>query len=176
IWTTTPWTLPANVAVAVHPKLQYAVVVHDGPDRRQRAIVALPLVEKYLAAVGATDHEVPLVVPGSALKGVKLRHPFLDRVVPVVLADYVSAEDGTGCVHTAPGHGADDFATGRREGLPILCPVGPDGLYTAEVGVPELVGTHVFKADDKIVEMLRSRSALAALSKLSHSYPHCWRC
>jgi isoleucyl-tRNA synthetase len=176
IWTTTPWTLPANVAVAVHPKLQYAVVEHDGPDRAQRVVVALPLVEKYLAAVGATDHAIPLVVPGESLRGMKLRHPFIDRVVPVVTADYVSAEDGTGCVHTAPGHGADDFATGRREGLPILCPVGPDGVYTAEVGVPSLVGTHVFKADAPILALLRERGALAAETKLEHSYPHCWRC
>jgi isoleucyl-tRNA synthetase len=176
IWTTTPWTLPANVAVAVHPKLQYAVVEHDGPDRAQRVVVALPLVEKYLTAVGATDHTIPLVVSGESLRGVKLRHPFIDRVVPVVTADYVSAEDGTGCVHTAPGHGADDFATGKREGLPILCPVGPDGIYTAEVGVPSLVGTHVFKADAPILAMLRERGALAAETKLEHSYPHCWRC
>jgi isoleucyl-tRNA synthetase len=176
IWTTTPWTLPANVAVAVHPKLQYAVVEHDGPDRAQRVVVALPLVEKYLAAVGATEHKIPMVLSGTDLRGVKLRHPFIDRVVPVVTADYVSAEDGTGCVHTAPGHGADDFATGKREGLPILCPVGPDGIYTAEVGVPSLVGTHVFKADAPILALLAEKGALAASSKLEHSYPHCWRC
>lgn len=176
IWTTTPWTLPANVAVAVNPKLQYAVVEHDGPDRGQRVVVALPLVARYLAAVGATEHEVPLVVDGASLAGMRLRHPFLDRDVSVVHADYVSADDGTGCVHTAPGHGADDFATGRREGLQILCPVGPDGLYTAEVGVPALVGTHVFKADEPVLALLREHGTLAAASRLEHSYPHCWRC
>jgi len=176
IWTTTPWTLPANVAVAVHPKLQYAVVEHDGPQGARRVVVALDLVTKYLAAVGATDHQIPLVVDGASLRGAKLRHPFLDRVVPIVTADYVSAEDGTGCVHTAPGHGADDFATGKRENLPILCPVGPDGLYTQEVGVPSLVGTHVFKANAPILALLREKGALAAESKLEHSYPHCWRC
>ncbi len=176
IWTTTPWTLPANVAVAVNPDLDYALVLHDGPDRQQRAIVALARVESYLAATGATDHEIPWVVKGRELLGVHLRHPFLDREVPVVAADYVSADDGTGCVHTAPGHGADDFATGKREGLQILCPVGPDGLYTAEAGLPELVGTHVFKADPVVLGKLRERGALAALAQLSHSYPHCWRC
>ncbi len=176
IWTTTPWTLPANVAVAVHPRLDYAVVEHDGPDREQRVVVALALVQKYLEAVKGTDHKIPLVVKGEALRGVKLRHPFQDRVVPVVTAEYVSAEDGTGCVHTAPGHGADDFATGRREGLPILNPVGPDGIYTAEVGVPSLVGTHVFKAEEPVLAMLRERGALASHTRFEHSYPHCWRC
>ncbi|MCG3133643.1 MAG: Isoleucine--tRNA ligase [Planctomycetes bacterium] len=176
IWTTTPWTLPANAAVAVHPKLQYAVVEHDGPDREQRAVVALPLVSKYLEAVKGTDHVIPRVVEGAKLAGIRLRHPFQDRTVPVVLADYVSAEDGTGCVHTAPGHGADDFATGRREGLPVLNPVGPDGVYTAEVGTPSLVGTHVFKAAEPVLAMLRERGALASHETISHSYPHCWRC
>ena len=180
IWTTTPWTLPANVAVAVNPGLDYALVVHDGgpqdPVRQRRAIVAVARVSSYLAACGATDHEIPWVVKGRELVGIRLRHPFLDREVPVVPADYVSAEDGTGCVHTAPGHGADDFATGRREGLPILCPVGPDGIYTAEVGLPSLIGTHVFKADDLVVQQLRECGALAAFAKLEHSYPHCWRC
>src|SRR5262249_9582146 len=151
IWTTTPWTLPANVAVAVHPDLEYALVVHDGPQRAQRAIVAVPRVAAYLAAAGATDHELPWTVQSPDLGGTKLAHPFLERVVPIVAADYVSAEDGTGLVHTAPGHGADDFATGKREGLPILCPVGPDGVYTAEVVEPRLVGVHVFKADDIVL-------------------------
>jgi isoleucyl-tRNA synthetase len=176
IWTTTPWTLPANVAVAVHPDLDYALVVHDGPQREQRVVVAVARVAAYLAAVGATDHEIPWTVKGRELVGVKLRHPFLDRIVPIVAADYVSAEDGTGLVHTAPGHGADDFATGKREGLPILCPVGPDGVYTAEVGEPRLVGVHVFKADEIVLGILRERDALAAHTQFTHSYPHCWRC
>ena len=176
IWTTTPWTLPANVAVAVHPDLDYALVVHDGPEREQRVLVAVARVQAYLAAVGATDHEIPWTVKGRELVGAKLQHPFLDRVVPIVPAEYVSAEDGTGLVHTAPGHGADDFATGKREGLPILCPVGPDGVYTSEVGVEWLAGVHVFKADDIVVQQLRERGALAAFTQLTHSYPHCWRC
>jgi isoleucyl-tRNA synthetase len=176
IWTTTPWTLPANVAVAVHPDLDYALVVHDGPQREQRVIVAVPRVAAYLAAAGATEHEIPWTAKGRDLVGTKLAHPFLDRVVPIVAADYVSAEDGTGLVHTAPGHGADDFATGKREGLAILCPVGPDGVYTAEVVEPRLVGVHVFKADDVVLAILKERGALVAHSTISHSYPHCWRC
>ncbi len=176
IWTTTPWTLPANRAVAVHPELPYAVVVHDGPDREQRAIVALPLVAAYLAAVGATDHTVPLVLPGAELVGLRLHHPFLDREVPVVAADYVSADDGTGCVHTAPGHGADDFETGRREGLELACPVDAGGVYTADVGVESLVGVHVFKANEPVLGLLRERGRLAASTRFRHSYPHCWRC
>jgi isoleucyl-tRNA synthetase len=176
IWTTTPWTLPANRAVAVHPELDYAVVTHDGPQREQRVLVALPLVERYLAAVEGTDHQTPLVVKGAELAGVRLRHPFLDREVPVVLADYVSDEDGTGCVHTAPGHGAEDFDTGRKEGLEISCPINGAGLYTADVGVPELEGVHVFKADPQVLAILEKSGTLAASSPFDHSYPHCWRC
>ena len=176
IWTTTPWTLPANRAVAVHPDLPYAVVSHDGPDRAQRAIVALELVKSYLEAVGGTDHEIPAVVQGKDLVGMTLQHPFLDREVPVVAADYVSKDDGTGCVHTAPGHGADDFQTGRREGLELSCPVAANGVYTDDVGLPELVGTHVFKANDVVLELLRANDRLAAHAPFEHSYPHCWRC
>ncbi len=176
IWTTTPWTLPANRAVALHADLDYAVVTHDGPDREQRVLVALPLVEKYLAAVGGTDHKVPLVVKGKDLAGLKLAHPFLDRTVPLVLADYVTADDGTGCVHTAPGHGHDDFDTGRHEGLEVVCPVGRSGLYDESVGVPDLVGVHVFKANEPVLELLRAKGTLAALHEFDHSYPHCWRC
>jgi isoleucyl-tRNA synthetase len=176
IWTTTPWTLPANVAVAVNPDLDYAVVTHDGPQGARRVVVAAARAAAYLAAAGATSHETAATMKGRDLVGVKLAHPFLDRVVRVVAADYVSAEDGTGLVHTAPGHGADDFATGKREGLPILCPVGPDGVYTAEVVEPRRGGVHVFKADDVVLEILKERGALVAHTTFSHSYPHCWRC
>ncbi len=181
IWTTTPWTLPAGRAVAVHPELDYAVVTHDGPQREQRVIVALALVGRYLAAVEGSDHQTPLVVKGAQLVGLRLHHPFLerpflDRELPVVAADYVSDEDGTGCVHTAPGHGADDFETGRREGLDICCPVGGGGVYTSDVGVPSLEGVHVFKADEPVLAILREKGRLAAVQPFVHSYPHCWRC
>ncbi len=176
IWTTTPWTLPANRAVALHPELAYAIVTHDGPDREQRAIVALELVQAYLEAVGGVDHEVLTVVKGADLAGMQLHHPFLDMTVPVVLADYVSKDDGTGCVHTAPGHGHDDFETGRREGLELVCPVDRGGLYTTDVGRDDLVGQHVFKANALILELLRANGRLAAKTDFEHSYPHCWRC
>ncbi len=176
IWTTTPWTIPANRAVAVHPELDYAVLVHDGPEREQRVIVAVKLVEKYLAVVDGVDPQIPLVVKGADLVGMQLRHPFLDMDVPVVAADYVSDEDGTGCVHTAPGHGADDFHTGKREGLEICNPVSGRGIYTADVGVESLEGVHVFKANEPVLAILRERGRLAAETPFEHSYPHCWRC
>jgi len=176
IWTTTPWTIPANRAVAVHPELDYAVLTHDGPDREQRVIVAVKLVEKYLEAVGGVDHQTPLVVKGADLVGMKLHHPFLEMEVPVVAGDYVSDEDGTGCVHTAPGHGADDFHTGKREGLEICNPVSGAGLYTSDVGVESLEGVHVFKANEPVLELMRENGRLAAESPYEHSYPHCWRC
>ena len=176
IWTTTPWTLPANRAVAVHPDLDYAVVTHDGPDREQRVLVAVARVEAYLAAVGGVDHRIPLVVKGRDLAGMVLRHPFLDRTVPVLTADHVSDKDGTGCVHTAPGHGAEDFDLGSREGLEICCPLDMGGVYTSDVGVPALEGVHVFKADPLVLDLLRERGRLAAHEPFEHSYPHCWRC
>jgi isoleucyl-tRNA synthetase len=180
-WTTTPWTLPASLALAVHPEHEYVVVELGG----RKLLAAGVLVPALAAAMrsealaereGAIEATPPVLarVRGAELEGVKARHPWLERVVPVVLADYVTLESGTGVVHTAPGHGHDDYQTGQRYGLEVLAPVDDHGRFTAEV--PVWAGTRVFDADPKIVKHLESVGALVASKALGHSYPHCWRC
>jgi len=170
-WTTTPWTLPASLALAVHPEHEYVVVELGG----RKLLAAGVLVPTLAAAMGIeTTPAVLARVRGAALDGVKARHPWLERVVPMVLADYVTLESGTGVVHTAPGHGHDDYQTGQRYGLDVLAPVDDHGRFTADV--PEWAGTRVFDADPKIVKHLEQVGALVAAKEFGHSYPHCWRC
>ncbi|MBS0570468.1 MAG: isoleucine--tRNA ligase, partial [Proteobacteria bacterium] len=180
IWTTTPWTLPASFAVTLGPELDYVLV--EGPSRggkRVLLVVARALAEKVLARYGIDHGNALGEAKGSALEGVALRHPFYDRHVPVILGDHVSAEDGTGAVHTAPGHGAEDFAVGQKYGIvdkytpAELNPVGPNGVYLPET--PIFAGQFIFKANDTVVELLRERGVLLAFAKITHSYPHCWR-
>ncbi len=171
IWTTTPWTLPASLAIAVHPDHEYVAVRID----RRALVVATALVPALVKAMGVNGMPRELArVRGRELEGARARHPWLPRDVPIVLADYVTLESGTGLVHTAPGHGQDDYETGLRYGLEVLAPVDAKGRFTADV--PEWAGTPVFDADPKIVEHLRSHGALLAAEQLRHSYPHCWRC
>ncbi len=170
-WTTTPWTLPASLAVAVHPEHEY-VAVEAG---RRRLVVAAALVPALAQALGLSDAPRELArFRGRDLEGARVRHPWLDRRVPVVLADYVTLESGTGLVHTAPGHGQEDYETGLRYGLDVLAPVDERGRFTADV--PEWAGLRVFDADPKIVEHLRAAGTLLAAARFTHSYPHCWRC
>ncbi len=177
IWTTTPWTLPANVAIAAHPRLSYSGIRYVDPDTgaEVRTIVATELVSKVLALRGIDEYQELGRVLGKDLEHAEYRHPFIDRIGPIVLAEYVSAEDGTGLVHTAPGHGTDDFKTGNAYGLATLSPVDGGGRFTSEA--PEwLRGEFVFKADPKIVDRLRELNNLFYFKSFSHSYPHCWRC
>ena len=169
IWTTTPWTLPANLAIAVKTDLTY-VRVKAGDEIW---IVAEGLVEQVGQACGILL-QVLEKIQGSELEGLVTQHPFMDRESPVILSPYVTLEQGTGLVHTAPGHGAEDFEIGRKYGLPALAPVDDGGILTAEAG--RFVGQYVFKANQPIVEHLREIGALAATRDVSHSYPHCWRC
>jgi isoleucyl-tRNA synthetase len=170
-WTTTPWTLPASMAIAVHPDHEYvAVAIGD-----RTLVVAAALLPALAEAMRAAEEPRELRrFRGREIEGARCRHPWLDRVVPVVLADYVTLESGTGLVHTAPGHGQDDYATGLRYGLEVLAPVDERGRFTGDV--PEWVGLRVFDADPKIVEHLRAVGALLAAEDYVHSYPHCWRC
>ncbi len=178
IWTTTPWTLPANLAVAVHPELDYVEVRHAG----RSFLVAAALRDAFVAACkleGATDG---FRAKGRDLEGLETRHPFIDRASPVVTADYVTTDAGTGCVHTAPGHGVEDHQTGLRVGLEAYCPVRDDGTYADDGRVPaELVGVSVLETDGKcpangaVLALLEARGKLVARSPLVHSYPHCWR-
>ena len=176
IWTTTPWTLPANVAIAVHPELDYVGLKYRGPDGNsdQYTILAAALATKVMKLAGLEDHEEVGRAKGRDLENVRYRHVFIDRESPIVLADYVSDEDGTGLVHTAPGHGAEDYQTGRNYGLPTLSPVDASGRYNDEA--PEnLRGKGVFQANPEIAEMVRARGALVHEMAITHSYPHGWR-
>jgi len=170
-WTTTPWTLPASLALAVHPEHEYVVVELGG-----RKLLAAGVLVPALAASMGVETAPPVLarLRGAELDGVKAHHPWLQRVVPVVMADYVTLESGTGVVHTAPGHGHDDYVTGQRYGLDVLAPVDDRGRFTADV--PEWAGTRVFDADPKIVKHLETVGALIAAKDFGHSYPHCWRC
>jgi isoleucyl-tRNA synthetase len=186
IWTTTPWTLPASLAVSLGPDLDYALVEglpHNG--QRRWLVVAEALAARALQRYGVTDPVTHAHAKGSALEGVVLKHPFYnEREIPVILGDHVSAEDGTGAVHTAPGHGQEDFVVGQKYGLierytaAQMNPVDGRGVYlpsTPPAGELVLAGLHIWKANDAIVEVLRESGALLAFHKLEHSYPHCWR-
>src|SRR6185503_3486083 len=170
IWTTTPWTLPASLAVTVHPDHEYVAVELGG----RTLVVAAPLVGALAGAMGGGAARERARFRGADIAGAKVQHPWLPRQVPVVLADYVTLESGTGLVHTAPGHGHEDYETGLRYGLDVLAPVDDRGRFTAEV--PEWAGTKVFDANPRIIEHLRAGGSLLAAETVSHSYPHCWRC
>src|SRR3990167_4737295 len=170
IWTTTPWTLPANQAVALNAKVDYALVECDG---KERILLAEPLVVAVMQRYGVERYRICVQVSGKKLEGVKLQHPFYVRQVPVVLGEHVTVESGTGAVHTAPAHGQEDYVIGRQYQLPLDNPVGDDGCFIA--GTPLLAGMHVNKANDCVLEELKSRNTLLHATKISHSYPHCWR-
>ena len=170
IWTTTPWTLPANLAIAVKPDYQYAVIEHDGAHY----ILANELLSQVTLKFGWTDFKLAKLYQGRALEHLRYRHPWIRREGVFVLADYVTLDAGTGLVHTAPGHGADDFVTGRAYGLDVYTPVNHRGEFTPDV--EHFAGTHVFKANPQIVELMRERGVLIHSENITHSYPHCWRC
>ena len=182
IWTTTPWTLPANLAIAVKPDLAYVRAKTNHPDKSVGAptiaegeiwILAEGLVEQVAQACGV-DLEIVEKLSGRDLEGLVARHPFMERDSPIVQSPYVTLDQGTGLVHTAPGHGAEDYEIGRKYGLETLAPVDDGGVFTKEAG--QFAGQFVFKANKSIVEHLRSLGALAASADVNHSYPHCWRC
>ncbi len=188
IWTTTPWTLPANLAIAVHPKETYVVQEFKvaeasglGPEDRNlesRAtlVIAEKLVDVFCAATGfQLTGEPQQSFAGAKLEGIGVQHPFLPRTSIVLTAGFVTMDSGTGAVHIAPGHGEEDYSLGRSNALPILSPVDDHGRYTDEVGLPELIGRYVFDANAAIVEILRTRGMLLAEQKYQHSYPYCWR-
>ncbi len=171
IWTTTPWTLPASLALAFHPQLRYAVVESSSGER---FLVAEDLVKRFSGECGIEVARQTGQWTGTQFEGMTFHHPFLDRTVRAVLADYVTLEQGSGVVHTAPGHGADDFYTGEKYGIEAYCPVDEAGRITE--GPEEYKGRKIFDANAPIIELLRQRGALAAHQEIEHSYPHCWRC
>ncbi|MEK7952967.1 isoleucine--tRNA ligase [Luteolibacter soli] len=175
IWTTTPWTLPANLGVAVHPEFTYEVSQFEGSGRQEILIVVKELVAELETKSGMRRTSVLKSVKGRDLEHLEARHPFLDRTSKIILGQFVTTDTGTGAVHIAPGHGADDYVVGQQYGLGILSPVDDEGNFTAEVGLPDLVGKHVFKSNEPIVELLESKGVLLAKEVYRHSYPHCWR-
>ena len=169
IWTTTPWTLPANRAVALHPELEYLVIQGQG----ERLLVAEGLYDQAVARWGLEDPPRLGSCRGRDLEGLMLRHPFYDREVPIILGDHVTLEAGTGAVHTAPGHGLEDYLVGQVYGLEVDNPVLDDGRFRDDL--PLFGGQRVDQANDQVLDVLRERGALLAAEPLEHSYPHCWR-
>jgi isoleucyl-tRNA synthetase len=170
IWTTTPWTLPANVAIAYHPAFRYVVAKTDvGP-----LLLAEDLLDAFQAATGLRVTGWMATLDGDQLAGIEARHPWLERTVPLVAAEYVTREQGTGLVHTAPGHGVEDFDTGRRYGLPVVQPLDDQGRF--EAATPEVGGLFYADANAVVIELLRRKGALLAAGEVRHQYPHCWRC
>jgi isoleucyl-tRNA synthetase len=170
IWTTTPWTLPASLAVAFHPDLEYVALEYDG----ELYIVAEALAKATIESCKLTGATVAARFPGRQLEYATFAHPFLDRSILGVLANYVTTEQGTGAVHTAPSHGVDDFYTGTKYKLDQRTKVDEAGRL--QEGLPEYDGKTVFAANQPIIELLKSRGVLMAEAKIEHSYPHCWRC
>ena len=173
IWTTTPWTLPANQAVALNAELEYALVEGTLGGRRLRIAVAEELREAVVARTGLEEARVLGTAAGQALEHLRVRHPFNDYDVPLILGEHVTTETGTGAVHTAPGHGQEDFDIGRVYDLDVVNPIDGRGVFaedTAAVG-----GQHVWKANEALVEVLRESGDLLAAEPFEHSYPHCWR-
>jgi len=171
IWTTTPWTLPANVAIAVDPRAEYVVGDFGGA----KFVVARALLEAFSAETGLTLADEVAVLKGEDLKGLEAQHPFLPRTSRVITADFVTMETGTGQVHIAPGHGKDDYIAGQQNGLPTLSPVDDYGKLTEDSGMPQWTGKYVFAVNKEIVEFLRENGSLLAAHDYTHDYPHCWR-
>ena len=173
IWTTTPWTLPANQAVSLHPELVYVVVQADIAAKTHTLVLAQALYEATLARYQAENIQVLAEVAGAAFELVALQHPFYERVVPVIVGEHVTADAGTGAVHTAPGHGQDDFVIGKKYDLKVDNPVDNNGVFLPNT--PLFAGMHVNKANEPILETLKANERLLAHVKIKHSYPHCWR-
>jgi isoleucyl-tRNA synthetase len=179
IWTTTPWTLPANLGIALHPGFDYicGIFTHAASGRSLKLVIATSRLEAFQAATGFVldPTHAPEKFKGSLLNGGAAQHPFLPRTSKIIEALFVTDDTGTGAVHMAPGHGADDYIAGKEHGLEILSPVDDAGCFTAECGLPEFVGQHVFKSNEGIIAILEAKGALLGNEKYVHQYPHCWR-
>ncbi len=171
IWTTTPWTLPANQAVAVHPQFDYALVEFDLGNGRERLVLATERIKPLMQTLGISGWTVLAETKGAVLEKLELQHPFYDRRVPVILGDHVTLDAGTGAVHTAPGHGLEDYVVGRRYGLNVENPVGGDGRFLSST--PLFAGEGVFDANAHVIEVLRERGRLLKGEPYYHAYPHC---
>src|SRR5699024_2421215 len=169
IWTTTPWTLPANLAIAIHPDLEYSVIEVLG----EKYLLPSGLVESVARVVGWENINIQQTLIGEELEGVVCHHPFYERTSPILLGEHVTLDAGTGCVHTAPGHGEEDFALGQKYGLPALCPVDGQGKFTKEA--PGFEGMFYDDANKVVTDRLKESNALLHMSFITHQYPHDWR-
>ncbi|MFT7558453.1 MAG: isoleucyl-tRNA synthetase [Flavobacteriales bacterium] len=173
IWTTTPWTLPSSQAISINPELSYVVVQLDIDGVDQRIVLAEDLLESFIERVNSESHTVIAKCTGVNLEKLCVKHPFYHHELPLIMGDHVTIDAGTGCVHTAPDHGVDDFNVGKRYGIETLNYVNDGGLFRADVEL--FAGEHVYKVDDKVLDVLRDNGVLLCARKLEHSYPHCWR-
>lgn len=171
IWTTTTWTLPANMAICLNPDIEYGLVRFDNGEVY---VLAIELIEQVAADAGLNQPKILKRFKGSQLEGIETQHPFYDRLSPIILGEHVTLEQGTGCVHTAPGHGQEDFEVGRQYGLDVLNPVDDKGYMTQKAG--KFAGMFYEEANKAILEELKARNMLLAVKTVQHSYPHCWRC
>ncbi|OGQ04357.1 MAG: isoleucine--tRNA ligase [Deltaproteobacteria bacterium RIFCSPLOWO2_01_44_7] len=172
IWTTTPWTLPANLAISLHPSFTYAAIRMG----KEVWVIADTLLNKVLEVFGSPECEVLTKFSGKDLENLHCQHPFLPKQSLIVLGAHVTSEAGTGCVHTAPGHGQEDYVIGQKYGLEPFAPIDAQGRFTKEVGLAWIEGKKVEEANQPIIDHLKQSGALAKEDKLEHSYPHCWRC
>ncbi len=173
IWTTTPWTLPANQGVALNPELEYSIVQCEKDGNKERLVVAEALLKDAMLRYDIENYHVIAYCKGAALERQLLQHPFYDRQVPIILGDHVTTEAGTGAVHTAPGHGQDDYVVGLKYGLPVDNPVGNDGVFLPNTEF--FAGEHVFTANAHVLDVLEQQGKLLHHVAILHSYPHCWR-
>lgn len=173
IWTTTPWTLPASLAVSMNAQLDYVLVAIEQQGSKRYVVVAEALLESVVNRLAVDSHEVVARCQGSALENQQLQHPFYDKQLPILLGEHVTTEAGTGCVHTAPGHGVDDFNVCQKYDIAVYNPVGSNGVYLEDT--PLFAGQHVLKANQPIIDLLAERGALLHHHAFEHSYPHCWR-
>ncbi len=174
IWTTTPWTIPSNVAISMHPKFEYTFFEYKGDIY----IAAQDLLGAFLADTGIEESEIKVVGSciGQDLELLEVKHPLIDRNSKIILGEHVTLDAGTGLVHTAPGHGLEDYEVGCKYGIEVLSPLDSKGCWTEEGRIPELVGVPYYKGNDMVIDMLEANKALVYQNEISHSYPHCWRC
>lgn len=175
IWTTTPWTLPANLGIALHPEFTYVVGRFEKDGSSDVFVIVRELVETFSAKTGYVLVETLREEKGRTFEGLEAHHPLINRTSRVILANFVTTETGTGAVHIAPGHGADDYVAGMQNKLGLLSPVDDNGNFTEEAEMPELLGKHVFASNEPIIEMLAAKGLLLGREDYKHSYPHCWR-
>ncbi|MGC9325814.1 MAG: class I tRNA ligase family protein, partial [Desulfomonilia bacterium] len=171
IWTTTPWTIPANLAIALHPDLEYSAVKTANSGV---LIMATDLVDDVMGQIGISEYSTLAMFKGNLLEGLKTRHPLYERESIMILAPFVTIDAGSGCVHIAPGHGEEDYEIGKAYGLDIYAPVDNEGKFTGEV--EEFAGQFVFDANDNVNKALKREGALLNVDDFEHSYPYCWRC